>query len=87
MSASPTAEFRRREHLGLPWADHWIRFERDMRKLHLHVHECAGPNGWGGPAVTVPRSEFAGVVRATNVRVDHHDVGESVTLYPAKIIV
>jgi hypothetical protein len=87
MSTSPTMEFRRREHLGLPWADHWNRFAADMENLGLKVHECAGPRGWGGPAVTVLRSEFASVVRGTNVLLDSHEEGEHVVLYPAKIIV
>ena len=77
--------FARREHLCRPWPRHWLRFERDMKRLGLEVHECQGPNGWGGPAVSVPEEGVGRVKHGTPVRLDRHVAGESVVLYPAPI--
>jgi hypothetical protein len=56
-----------------------------MLKLDLDIHECHGPAGWGGPAVTVPREKVAEIVRGTTVKLDSHGVGEHVMLYPAPV--
>lgn len=87
MTARPmNPNFANREHLGLPWARHWVRFERDMKELGFDVHECAGPNGWGGPAVTAPRERLTEIRRATRVRLDTHDVEDGhVMVYPKPI--
>lgn len=77
--------FDQREHLGLPWAEHWVEFEAHMIRLGLVVHECEGPNGWGGPAVTIPASELSRVAGATAVLLDHHRVGDNIMVYPAPI--
>lgn len=79
----PSDEFAIKEHLGRPWAKHWFDFETRMRKLKLDVHECAGPNGWGGPAVTVPPERVAEVRKAARIKLDSHDVDGQVMLYPA----
>ena len=82
-----TEGFIAKEHLGMPWAAHWILFEREMTALGLHVHECEGPNGWGGPAVTISPERVRDIVRRTTVILDSHDVDGSVMLYPATVIV
>lgn len=78
--------FKNKIHLGEPWSAAWRRFEGDMLSEGLTVHECAGPHGWGGPAVTVPRGQLDAVRRATTVRLEHHAVEERVMVYPAEVL-
>lgn len=54
-----------------------------MTRLGIEVHECAGLNGWGGPAVTVPLDLVPEVEAATKVKLDRHVSGDYVVLYPA----
>lgn len=79
--ASP--EFYERLHLGQPWGATWLRFQEDMHRLGLDVHECAGAGGWGGPAVTTKLAMLPEIVAATKVEIDHHQVGDLVMVYPA----
>jgi hypothetical protein len=81
-----TDGFVRREHLGQPWGAHWRRFEADMQRLGLEVHELtSSPLGWGGPAVTVWPAQVHRVERGTRVRLDRHVEDEHVVLYPAAV--
>jgi len=84
-SAEPTPYFLDREHCGRPWGDNWLRFEADMMKIGLSVREAQTPGGWGGPCVVVLRAQIFAVMGATDVELEHHSVGEFVTLYPAPI--
>lgn len=85
-SSQASPEFRARVHLGQPWCSHWRRFERNMHKLGLEIHECAGPGGWGGPAVTIPLAMLDRIIGATRVKLDHHaEAGDHVMLYPAPV--
>jgi hypothetical protein len=82
---NPDSDFAKKIHLGQYWAPHWLRFEREMKALGLEVHECAGWNGWGGPAVTVPHEKLAEVQQATRLRLDRHRDGDNIVLYPAPV--
>lgn len=79
----PSKCFLAREHLGQPWGADWLRFEADMTRIGMTIHEAQTPGGWGGPAVSVPRAQVFAVIAATGVGLEHHGVGEMVVLYPA----
>lgn len=84
-SPPPSESFLTRQHLGRPWGQAWTRFEQDMRRIGLVVHEAATPGGWGGPSITVPRAQLDAVVSATHVVLEHHNVGTYVSVYPAVV--
>ena len=80
---APSEHFLGRQHLGQPWCANWRRFAKDMTRIGHRVHEATARDGWGGPAVTIPRAEFQTVMRATNVPLDWHEVGDFIMAYPA----
>ena len=82
-----TQSFEKKLHLGRPSAFHWLRFESDMQKIGLTVHEAHGPNGWGGPAVTVPSTMQHKIRSATRVTLDSHEcLPAAMMFYPSTVI-
>jgi len=84
-------DYANKIHLGRPWQSHWRQFDADMHQHGIEVQECAGPNGWGGPAVTVPSHLVEQVTNLTSVKLDSHaivganDGRGAVMLYPAPV--